>query len=368
MILPPPVPGDPRNLPLEAMIKVAVAALLTALTPALAAQKDRIVWTDGTVTEKVKIQDFTWREVSYSTKGRAEQRPADSVARLEVAKAKDTYRRAYGASTDEDAYTAFLNTADRLAEKDPFLAQWGYLEAARLNAKRGEYSSAFANLETMVSKLPDCGFYPELFRFKLEYYLAQGKAKAKDAAAVAKTYNQTAVQKGWPDGFVHEASFFGLMAQSASESLSEDALKTELENLLAVTEGAYPSVADRVKILLADGQRKSDDLASARKTYEELIAKEGVDENTRARAFLGLGHSQYAAGDRTNTEPYREALLSFLKVYLETTAASDELKAEALFFAAESSEKWRGPDAAAMARRLRGYLKRDYGDTQWAQR
>ena len=350
------------------MNKVVAAALVVVLAQHAAAQKDRITWTDGTMTDNVKVQDYTLREIKFSQRGRSDQRSADAVASLQVAKVSDTYRRAYGAASDDEMFGTFLRIAQKLVGKDDFMAQWGYLEAARVARRLGEYNQAFAALEEMAQKMPDCGFHPELFRFKLDYYLPQGKEKAKSAIAVAAKYNKAAIEKGWPDGFVYEASYYQLMARAVDGSVKAGALQGELKGLLSKTEGAYPAVADRVKVQLADAQRLEDKLDEAKKTYTALVDKNGVDANTRMQALLGLGHTYFAGGDPGNKEPYRQALLSFLRVYLEAPPTASAMRAEALYHGGLSAEKWRGPDSGAMASRLRGYLRRDYPDSPWANR
>jgi hypothetical protein len=290
------------------------------------------------------------------------------VARVEVAKVRDAYRRAYGAGSDADKYDQFLSTAESLTAKDPFLAQWGYLEAARLQVKNNDYGEAFAVLEKMVKELPDSGFYPELYRWKLDYYLAQGEEQARNAKAVAQQYSKITLEKGFPDGFVHEAAYYDMMTRAADGSLEGAALRNELEALLDRTEGAYPSVADRIRVQLANAHRVAKEFDEARAIYDKLVEKDAVDETTRALALVGLGYTLMETADRTNTEPYRDALLSFLRVYLETPNVAAEIRAEALYNAALAAEKWRGPDSGAMARRLRGYLRRDFADSAWASR
>lgn len=350
------------------MNKVVAAALIAALAPAAAAQNDRITWTDGTMTEKVKVQGYTLREIKFSQRGKEDQRSADTVANVQVQKVEDIYRRAYGAASNDEKFGTFLSIAQGLVDKDNFMAQWGYLEAARIARQLGEYNQAFAVLEEMVQKMPDSGFAPEVFRFKLDYYLPLGKEKARSALAVATQYNKTAIEKGWPDGFLHEASYYELMARAVDGSVEGGALQGELKGLLNKTEGSYPAVADRIKVQLADVQRQEGNLKQAQKTYNELVDKNGVDDNTRMRALLGLGHTYFAGGDPTNTEPYRQALLAFLRVYLEAPSTAYDLKAEALYHGSLSAEKWRGPDSSGMASRLRGYLRRDFSESPWASR
>lgn len=350
------------------MNKAVSLALLAVLAPAASAQKDRIVWTDGTMVENVRVVDFNLREIKYSQRGRTEARSSDTVASLDVTKVKDAYRRAYGAAGTEERYSQFITIAQKLVGKDDFMAQWGYLEAARLARANQQQGDAFAVLEELAEKLPDSAFSPELYRFKMEFYLPHGKEKARSALAVAANYSKVAIEKGWPDGFVHEAAYYDLMARAADGTVAGGALQGEFKGLLNKTEGAYPAVADKVKVQMAHAQRLDNKLADAQKTYRSLVDKNGVDNDTRLQALLGLGHTHFAGGDPTNTEPYREALLAFLRVYLEAPSSAGSLRAEALYHGGLASEKWRGPDSGAMARRLRGYLRRDYPDSEWANR
>jgi hypothetical protein len=347
----------------------AGTAVVFALTAAAAVgQSDRIVWTDGTSTTECRVTGFTWREIKYTQRGNEETRSADAVARLEVEKVKELYKRAYGATSDDEAYAQFRKIAESLTKSNPFAAQFGFIEGARLLVKNREYNEAFALLEKLATELPDSGFRPEVFRMKLQYYLGQGKDGAENAKTVAKKYASTALTEGWPEGFAVEASYYDLMARAAAGDAAGAALQAELKALLTKVEGRLPSVTDRVKVQLAHALRAEGKLDEARQAYEEIIDKEGVDPSTLAQAFLGTGYAHMQAGDPKNTEPYRDALLAFLRVFLETPGASSEAIAEALYQGAESAEKWRGPDSGAMARRLRAYLRRDYAETAWGQK
>jgi len=345
------------------MSKITVAAafaLFAALSPCAVAQ-DKIVWTDGTTTADVKVTDFTWREVKYTARGQSEVRSADAVADLDVKRVADAYRRAFSAQNDDEAYTVFRREAEKLTPKDAFLAQFGFVNAAEMLVKNGESKQAFLLLEKMVEDLPDTGFYPSLYRVKLETYLSMGDEGMGNAAAVAKKYHDTALTQGWPDGFVLEAEFYQLLTSGETN-------ESQLRTLLGKTEGKYPQVANRLRVRLADAKRAAGDLDSARQAYTDLLDRPGVDSGTRAHAQLGLGHTEFASGDPANTEPYREALLSFLRVYLEPANIASDMRAEALYHAALACDRWRGPDSGQYAARIRHYLHRDYPDSSWANR
>ncbi|MEM7201890.1 MAG: hypothetical protein AAF628_16605 [Planctomycetota bacterium] len=348
------------------MNRLSLSLLIASCAAPLTAQKDHIVWTDGTITRDCRITDFTWREVKFTDQGRSEAKPADAVARLHVEKVQNAFKRALAATSKDDKYLEFRRQAEKLSKSDPFLAQFGYVEASRLLVQNGQLGEAFALLEKMESELPDAGLRPEVYRIKMDVQLARGDAAS--AKVVAKKYADTALQQGWPDGFVHEAEYFSIMARAAAEELDAGGRRAEMETLLGKTDGSFPSVADRARVQLANAARDGGRVDEALEAYEQVLNKAGVDEGTRAEALIGQGHAHLKQGDPSNTEPYREAMLAFLRVYLETESAPAERKAEALHFAAEACDKWRGPDAGQMARRLRGFLRRDYAETSWASR
>ncbi|MDP6928058.1 MAG: hypothetical protein QF412_00020 [Planctomycetota bacterium] len=351
------------------MRKTLASIFALVLVAALPAQKDTIYWADGTTVAKVRIISFTWTEIKWTKSGRSESRSADQVARVDCEKVKDAYRRGYGASDDDEAYSQFrMEREKQVKSKKLFIAQFGFMEEANLLMGNKETGECFATLELMTKECPDSGFCPELYRMKLEYYLSLGKKGAANALKVASTYLNTAQTKAWPDGFLHEARFFGLMAEVAGGKMSEDKLKSGLRGLLGDTEGVYPRVANQVKLQVADQQRRQGETAASKKSYKELADQDGLDESTRAGALLGLGQAQLEEGNATDREPYRDALLSFLRVYIEAEKAPSDMRAKALYFASQACEKWRGQDSAAMGRRLRGYLKRDFPGSEWAKR
>lgn len=339
--------------------------LLSALA---AAQHDRIVWTDGTVTAGVRVESFSWRAIEYTSAGQTEQRPADAVASLEVQSVADVFASAYAAEQPEEAAARFAEIAAERVAADPFVAQWGWVEAARVHLGRGARDAARAVLDELVARVPDTGFYPHRFRMQLDDRLAEGGARAGEAQEIAREYAEVVAAQGWPAGFAREADYYAIMARAAAGSLAGDELAAELQGLLRETEGAYPAVASRVQLRLADGLRARGEWEAARAAYRELVDRDGLDDATRAQALLGLGDAYLEGGARAETEPCHDAMISFLRAYLETAAVPRAARAEALYRAAQACEKWNGPDAAGMARRLRGYLQRDFAESAWAQK
>ena len=349
----------------------ALLACVLAL-PALGQEgaKDVITWLDGSKTENARVQSFTLREIKFAHKGNSETKPGESVANIELAKAKeDTFKRGYGAPPKE-APGQFVEVARKLAKSEPLVAQVGFIEAARVALNLGGAENAqmaFDILKELAEQIPDTGFMGEVWRSRLDYYLAGGAEDAKNATTAADNYSKIATTSGWPDFYVNDAAYYVVMAKSSSGKLAPAALQTELKALLTKVEGQTPYVANRVNVQLAHSllqQKKSDD---AKKILDGLLAKEGLDRATYASALIGLGHVLMDSGDPTKRDPYRQALLAFLRVFVEAPDAGHEIVAEALYFGAEAAEKWSEKDSALMAGKLRSLIKKDYPDTRWGQ-
>ncbi|MEZ5963926.1 MAG: tetratricopeptide repeat protein [Planctomycetota bacterium] len=345
------------------------AWLFLAAAPALSAQ-DVIHWVDGTTTDRCRVSDFTVIEVKWQGGGGSDHKSSDQVVDLKVEKVLDRYKRGFDAKNNnaEDTPDLFLGVARQDLTKAPFMAQFGFWEAGKFLMEAGKAAEAFATFDELIQKLPDSGFVPRAYAMKLDYYLSSGKAKSADK--LAKEYKELATTKGYPNGYLHEASFYGIMADAVAGTLKPNELRSQLQNLIAQTESSFPMVANRCRLQVADSWRREGKADEAMTMYERIAKEKVVDTTTLAGAMLGTGHIQFGKGTESDKEPYREAMLSFLHVYLDTPAASPDVVAEALYQASEAALKWGGTDHRMIAGRLRYMLRSDsrFGETEWAKK
>lgn len=348
-------------------MKVLTVGSLLVLALPVFAQDDRIIQTNGEAIDGAKVTAFEVTEIRYMKNGRNETLPTDRVAKVELAKFEEVYRRGV---SGRDA-GLFLNTArERVDKKDPLMAQFGFVAAANLFLSSSDDDSiknGFAVLEEMQQKIPNAGLLPEVYRSKFDYY--SGKGDFANALTVARKFQSDATTSAWPQGFQIEGEFLVLMAEGGRGSMDKPTFQARMRDLLGRTEGSYPSIANRANIQLADSLRLSGDKDGARKIYEGLIDRDGIDDNSRAGALLGMGYLQFAQGDAGNKEPFKEALLNFLRVHLMTKDAYDSLHAEALYNAALAARNWGGEDSLRIFGRCRYVVTTDpkYSGSKWAQ-
>ena len=347
------------------MNKALTLVLLASLSLAAPAQQDRIEWSNGTVTDRARVTGFTVFEIRYSVRATRAQAKADTVIGLEVERVREAYRR--GSATNDPGQ--YLVTARaRLQASDNFLAQFGFYFAAKAFLDIGESANAFNTLDELATAIPDSGFLPDCYRLKMAFHLSQGRQGGARAVAVAKQYLQKIQSGGMPDGFALEAEFFQNVAEFTAGTMNPAELQRNLNNLRVKVSAPFPALGNRTQLWIGTAQRLQGQAAGAKKIFEELAEKDTVDVNTRAGAFLGLGHLEFAQGNPTNKGAYREALLHFLRVYVEAKEADSNLVAEALHFASESAQKWGGQDSPFMNRRLKLILTQDYPNSSWASR
>ena len=330
----------------------ALLTLVWAL-PA-AAQDDCVFLHDGTRVDAVRVDSYDVHSLRYS-KGGSNTVAADQVTRVTLGRFSDVYR----AGLEEEARMLTL-AREQLAAKNALLAQLGFLGAAARLFDAGEPAKATGVLEELQQAIPDAGVLPELYRRKFEYYLSLGAPGARDAAQVAGQYQSAAVSGSWPGGFVAEAGFFLVLAEPDRADF-----EGKLRAVVAKSDAA-PLIASRARIELAHCLRRKKDFEAARRLYDEVQNRDVVDANSRAGALLGLGLLLLDQQKGPDTSVFKQALLLFLRVRLETREARAGLQAEALYHAIVAADKWRGPEYTLIMSRCRRLLLDEFPSTEWA--
>lgn len=345
-------------------MKSQFAAFLFCTALPVLAQNDSVWLTTGEIVRDVAVTSWDVRALKYTKGGGNETVSSDKVAQVVLAKYKDQYRRGID-GRDPDF---FLGSAGEcVAAKNLLLAQFGYHAAARLWFDNGEAAKAVSALDELVKQCPDAGLLPEVYRMKFEYYMGRGQAGARDASAVAKKYIADANGNAWPAGLALEGEFFAAMAERVGGGEAK-AFESRLREIVGRALGNFPQIANRANVQLGNSLRDSGKNEDARKIYQDIVDKEGVDENARAGAYIGLGSIRSAEGSPGAKEAYREAMLLFLRVRIEAKGSWDSLQAEALYGAMDAALKWGGEDSRTIAGRCKFLITTEYADTEWAGR
>jgi len=341
-------------------MKLNCLALLVLVAP-LFAQDDRVFKIDGSTVDEVSVDGFDIRELKYKKGGLSLSIGADQVAKVELANFDDVFRLGL-----RDADLMLTKAREQLADSEPLMAQLGFVAASAMFFDSERPVEAVAALEEMQQALPEAGVIPEVYRQKFEYYMGKGAKGAANGTAVAKKYLSAAQGNAWPVGFVLEAEFFQALAERVGGA-DPVAYQSKLRSIISRASAENIMVANRANVQLADSLRETKDVDGARRIYETLAKKQGVDSSTRAGAYLGLGMVTLmeAGNDRAAN---KQALLWFLRVYLETRDAWPSLQANALYHAVLAAGQWRGPEYQYIMARCRGVLKNQFPNSDWTQR
>jgi hypothetical protein len=341
----------------------ATVPLLAALLAApLAAQEDTVTLTNGTVVTGVRVTSFDVNNLKYVKGSSNETVTTDQVAKVELKKFKDVYARGL-----RDPDLMITVARERLAEKDTLMAQFGFVGAANQWLDSGDpadAAKAIGALDELAKGIPEAGLLPEVFRLKFEFYVNQGAKGAPSAAAVAKKFSSDAVAGAWPNGLAVEAEFLTTLAERREPKEYQGKLRA----VATKAAGTNPIVATRANVELAHSLREAKDVEGAQKIYEDVIAKDKVDESALAGAYLGLGKILLDKAAPSDKDAFKRALLLFLRVRLATKNAWPSLQAEALYHATLAAEKWRGPEFGLVIARCKRILSDEYGESEWAQR
>lgn len=347
-------------------MKATLSGLLFLLAAPLFAQEDKVVLTSGEVLEGCKVQSFDIRELKYVPKnGGATSVSTDRVAKVELAKFADTYRRGVS-SKDGNLYMPVAR--DLVGDKNVLMAQLGFLAAANAYLDAGMEVEAFGALDELQKAIPEAGTVADVYRLKFEAYAGRGPRGGQNAMAVAKKYQAEATTGAWPQGLQIEAEFLVTLAGAMDGSLQKPAFQSKLREIISRAAGSFPFVANRANVQLANSLRETKDLEGARAIYTDLMGKESVDDNTLAGAYLGLGMLDLESADASKKELFKEALLKFLRVRVITKDSWPSLQAEALYHAILAADKWGGEDARIISGRCRFILVNEYPNSEWAER
>lgn len=334
-----------------------LAASLIALVAATSAtaQTDKLTLLDGTVIKDAKVIEFTVRSLRYKRSGSTESVDSDQVAKIELAKFDRVYARGL-----KDPGLMLTLAREQLAAKDMVMSQLGFVGAARRFFDQGSASNAVSALNELQKAFPEGGTVPDVYRLKFEYYLGTGAKGLSSALQVSKKYESDAIGGAWPVGFSVEASFFQVLASQAAPA----DYQTKLRGIVSQARSSNAIVANRANVELAHSLRRDKKLDEAKRIYDTIAKKEGVDDSSRAGAYLGLGYLLAASDDK---EQAKQGLLMFLRVRLETRDAWPSLHAEALYSSIGAARKWGGPEYAYIIGRCRRVLLSDFPNSDWAQ-
>jgi hypothetical protein len=256
------------------MTKSLLAVCLTTLwiglfAGAVAAQDDRIFLVNGTKVDGVKVTSWDIRDLRY-TKGSTPQSVAtDQVAKVELARFKDTYRRG-----ERNADLMLTVAREQQKEGNPVLAQLGFVGASARFFDSGRPQEAVGALDELEKGMPEAGVLPEVYRQKFEYYMGLGAKGAQSAMTVAKKYQAAAVGGAWPAGLAVEAEFFLALAERVGGGNPTE-YQNRLRSVIGKAGGTNRTIQNRANVQLAHSLRDQNDKPGARKIYEDMPFPKG---------------------------------------------------------------------------------------------
>jgi FimV-like protein len=185
---------------------------------------------------------------------------------------------------------------------------------------------------------------------------------------VSRKYLATATAGGFAPGLLREAEFMALAADAMAGTVNASSYRNRLLVLQGKVDAAQSMLSDAIDVELAASLHESGDKDGARRLLETVLAREHVEVNARAAAWLEHGRIFMAAGSASDRSAYRSAMLDFLRVRLETRDCWRNLQAEALLQAGVAAQRWQGEDWRFIQGRCRAILIDEFAGTEWAKK
>jgi len=355
-----------------------LTTLATALLATLPVQQDTIVLTDGRVLTELRIQSETYKEVTFRRGSADGRRDADKVleVRHDLSSSKlERYARAVEQmDTEGDFAQAASYFGDVLEDEDllndrryGWVRQHARWRRIRCLNSLGDFRALAAEVDQLLSEVPDTFYYAPALIMKAEGLAASGDKKG--ARGVYQQLDQEILSKGLPDRWAREAEL-GL-------ALLDDALKgaakqRKLQGLAEKNASTYPTVANRARVEVGNAMVEAGDFRNARSFFQSILDSGSAGSMTMAAALSGIGDCAYqqglaAQGGDGARALFEEAALAHLQVaayYKEAT----RLRARSMFHAGDAIYRAGGENARTEAQDIARKALQAFPNSPWTEK
>lgn len=360
------------------------AVLSALLLPALlagAARADVLYLVDGSTLTDVEVETETLQGVTYKQKGKSEPQTVapDQVLSIEYRRVPSLLDEANGLARDgalEDAivrYNEFvesIESGENKRDRQAWAPAYALQRVMELRASLGDAEGVIKAADALLAKAPDSRHGPAAVLAKAEAQKSLGKdAQVRQALDDLRAMiDAKALSKRW-------SLELELAEVLYNAELKGQAKRDRLIEIAGQAGKTYPAVANRARVsegetYLEGGKQ---DFASARKTFEKILADPKADDATMAGAYTGMGDCLFheAAGkSQQGGAPAKEELEAALLAYMRVAVNyRDQTRyaPKAMFYAGRTFDLLGEDDnSKASARRLYSAVIQNYPGSEWA--
>ncbi|GEM_PF-3262760 len=352
--------------------------LLAAAGPLRAQSVDTIHLIDGSRITGARVISWNVKELRYRRGSEEKILDGERVLDVELNQSlvRGMLKSARRAVTEEDwatAYEKFMeagNKAQARKKLKDFLPQFAYWRAFEVARDHGTPEDRKEAISELLKAAPDSFYLPRIWSDRIrDAYRRAGQSREglERVKGVVAAWKAEVEKLELPSRFQIDAELETVLIRQRLREIPAPEVQKKLESLLTRCEGAYPGLANRMKLELANATLLGGDTAKAREMYDAILESGVADQATLAGAYLGRGHSRFRAKDR-KPEDARLALLDYMRVAVLFPDIDDELVGEALYYAERAYRAWTPTPPIIALRRLRTALKTKYAESSWAKK
>ena len=329
---------------------------------------------DGRILSVERITSETYNEVTYKTATGSGRKDADQVRELKHAYGSRLLS-AYSDGRDlmvDEQYVVAIKAFNEVLDDKRVMSNKRYawvkgdtlFRQIRCMFTLGDFEGVVKFVDRLLVEVPDTFYYAGALMYKAEALELKG-----DEAGARDTFKQMSADvaaKGLPARWEKESELGLLLLDKAKSGAG---LRNTLEDLVALTEESFPTVASRATAAIGLSFIEEEDYSRAQEFFESIVNSDGADDRTEASAFFGLGLCSYRQGlDMTDQdsagETYFEANLNFLRV---VTMYRDNvsLVPKSMYYSSLCFNRSGGSANRRKAISIAGRLLKRYPTSQW---
>ncbi len=345
---------------------------------------DTITLMNGKVLQDKRIRSFTIKELVYKDGRREKKIPSYLVREVKPSNYPRKFKMGMEQEENGEIDTAiefYRAFGEKTSPKSPYawLRQFALWRVAMLIIEGGttrDWLDGIAEIENMLKLIPDSKFLYDYYKLKFFHYLDIGDEKAKSNITVLiKNWISRIRKNGYPENYLYDAMLDEVLVErDLLRKMTPMKAYKRIKEILAMIKDRRTPAFQRAQVELGWALGSLGKWEEARPYFEEGTQTPMVDDITRARAWLGLGHTFYNKKGR-KPEDCKVALLDYMRVVInfehigEKTDWGKELIAQALFFAEKAYKEWGGPQWQEGCLRLKRKRKSSkYRTTTWGRR
>lgn len=355
-------------------LTIGLASTLLVTLSGLASA-DTIYLLDGKSLTDVRVEDETFKEISYKDGSKKKTVKTDDVLRIEFSAKTPVVDRADTAAVDGqilnaiDDFNLYVEGLISSGKKprydwEPAYAMFRLVE---LNGIIGDVPALIKSADMLISneKTAESRFVPQAFLAKAEAQFQSGNGAA--AQKTLKEFLNLIQGKSLSRRWQIEQKLASLLFDT---SLKGKALRDKLDALSDQAGSEFPQVGNRADVAVGESLIASKKFEEAEEIFTSVIDSARADPRTLAAAYTGKGDCLFQrAVDTRDAKEKQDLIVSAATAYMRVVVVYKDqalYAPKAMFWAGRVFDESTAEGDKEKAQKLYNKVMREYRGTSWA--